>query len=105
MVERTGAPGGDSPAELIMKSVRNLSRAVGELQGSAVVLQFVLTELLADTALTQQDPRRYLADMFERISVRMDETAPEAEQRPDSEARQLLQILFGSVTNRLQPDQ
>ena len=103
MAERTGAPGGDSPTESITKLVKLFSGTIGQLQGFSMAMQLVLAELLTDMALTRDDPRGYLAEMFERISANREKTTPEMDGKPDAEAQQTRERLFAAATNNLLP--
>ena len=51
-------------------------------QSRMLAHHYILTEVVYDLSRTQPDHKRYIANMFERVSARMDQGAIEDEARP-----------------------
>jgi hypothetical protein len=82
--------------------LRGLQYAVGQCQAINLANLFILTEVVTDLARAEPNPERYLAGMFEKISVRADNEPIEKESHPvNVELRETISGFFAMVTKRL----
>jgi hypothetical protein len=61
---------------------QKVNEALIASQSRMLAHHYILTEVVYDLARTQPAPKKYLANMFERVSARMDQTPIEEEAPP-----------------------
>jgi hypothetical protein len=85
------------------KGLAAMTRAIGDLQAQMFVQHFILQEILWALAPAMAQPERFLTDMFESISRRMeqDEQLEGKEHAVDAEMRDYLERFFTLAGNYL----
>ena len=70
-------------------------------QAATLALYFVMTEVLHDVARMQPDPKRYLADVFERVMARREQRPIEQWHKGDANVQETLEKLFKHARTHL----
>lgn len=69
-------------AEAIWRTLKGIGEVVGQAQAFHRMSSYILVEVVSDLAKMTPDPRKYLSDMFERVSARADQGTTEKETHP-----------------------
>lgn len=86
------------------EAFKQLIGAVGQSQGFIRAQSYILHEVLCDLAKKSDDPEKYLAGMFERVSARADQGEIEKEAHPASvEFRWQVENIFKHAGNAVRP--
>ncbi len=88
----------DQEMEALWQTLKDVGEVVGQCQARNRMSSYILMEIVRDLARTQQSPRKYLADMFERISARADQGEIEKEAHPvNAEFRAAVSQFFATA--------
>jgi hypothetical protein len=91
----------EAMTEISTEALKRLVDAVGQAQGFNQANNFILMEVVCDLARNQSDPQKYLAEMFERVSARGDQTPIEREAHPANvEFRYAVETFFALARKR-----
>jgi hypothetical protein len=84
-------------------ALKTLAEVVGQTQALNRANSYILMEIVRDIARSQDDPRKYLANMFEKISARADQFPIAQEAHPvNAEFRVTIANFFALAQKGLQ---
>src|SRR5262249_565522 len=80
---------------------RAIGQAIIAAQGPAMAAFYIARELLVDVARLQPKPEQYLAQIFDRVSARLDPQNDQPEKGALSFAREMVEVAFRDASKAL----